>query len=409
MAIFKNHKVGVNELLRVIPEALLSHLSENTKVDYYSKVLHGKKLFYLLMYGISENDRLSQRTLEDTFNDPVFKLLFNLDQSESVCRSSISERLSKINSDFFKQIYECIYEQFRELYSQTDQLKYNLIRVDSTIVYETSNKLAQGIRQNQHDRKAVKYTMAFDGILPCLSDAFTASPYSSEENALPEVVLNHVKQEKNHKNIYVLDRGLQSTRTMTSFSKEQITFIVRSKENRKHIELKSLITNDTSADLDNLILLKDSLVYLYTGKPVNNKRGNIHYREELVEEPFRLIVAQSKEDESKVFWFITNEFKLSAKDIADAYRRRWDIEVFFRFIKQELNVSHLVSLNKNGIQVMLYMTLIVAMLILIYKHANNLGCKTAKRRFNMEMRNLIISMIVVECSGDPSIFFNRLE
>ncbi|MDR1092013.1 MAG: hypothetical protein LBL79_13135 [Prevotella sp.] len=72
MAIFKNHKIGINELLGVIPEALLSHLSENTKVDYYSKVLHGKKLFYLLMYGISENDRLSQRTLEDTFNDPVF-------------------------------------------------------------------------------------------------------------------------------------------------------------------------------------------------------------------------------------------------------------------------------------------------------------------------------------------------
>ncbi|GAB6010461.1 IS4/IS5 family transposase, partial [Dysgonomonas reticulitermitis] len=103
MAIIKDHKISISRLLDVIPEALLSHLSENTKVDHYSKVLHGKKLFYLLMYGILENDRLSQRTLEDTFNDPVFKMLFNLDQSESVCRSSISERLSKIDSYFFKQ------------------------------------------------------------------------------------------------------------------------------------------------------------------------------------------------------------------------------------------------------------------------------------------------------------------
>jgi hypothetical protein len=45
MAIIKEHKVGINDLLGVIPEALLSHLSENTKVDHYSKVLHGKKLF----------------------------------------------------------------------------------------------------------------------------------------------------------------------------------------------------------------------------------------------------------------------------------------------------------------------------------------------------------------------------
>ncbi len=156
MSIFKDHKVSINQLLQVVPEALLSHLSENTKVDYYSKVLHGKKLFYLLMYGILENDRLSQRTLENTFNDPVFKMLFNLDLSESICRSSISERLSKIDFNFFRQIYECIYEQFSELYKETDKLKYNLIRVDSTIVFETSYKLAEGIYQNQHDRKAVK-------------------------------------------------------------------------------------------------------------------------------------------------------------------------------------------------------------------------------------------------------------
>lgn len=405
MAIFKDHKTGISELLGVIPEALLSHLSENTKVDYYSKVLHGKKLFYLLMYGILENDKLSQRTLEDTFNDQVFKMLFNLDQSESVCRSSISERLSKIDSDYFKQIYECIYEQFSSVYCSADQLKYNLIRVDSTIVYETSKKLAEGIRQNQHEKKAVKYTMAFDGLLPCFSQAFTASCYSSEENALPQVVINHIKKEKDHQNIYVLDRGLQSTRSMSSFNKEQAAFIARSKENRKHKELESLIANNTTTDLGCLILLKDSIVYLYTGKPINNKRGNIHYREELVEEPFRLIIAKSKEDEAKEFWFITNDFKLSAKEVADAYKRRWDIEVFFRFIKQELNVSHLVSLNKNGIEVMMYMTLIVAMLILIYKHENSIGYKTAKRRFSMEMRNLIISMIVIECGGDPSIFF----
>ncbi|MDR1518214.1 MAG: IS4/IS5 family transposase, partial [Dysgonamonadaceae bacterium] len=101
MTIFKDHKTGIKQLLGVIPEALLSHLSENTKVDYYSKVLQGRKMFYLLIYGLLENDRLSQRTLEDTFNDPVFKMLFNLDMEESVRRSSISERLSKIDSAFF--------------------------------------------------------------------------------------------------------------------------------------------------------------------------------------------------------------------------------------------------------------------------------------------------------------------
>tara|TARA_R110002167_G_scaffold73727_1_gene206466 strand:- start:457 stop:615 length:159 start_codon:yes stop_codon:yes gene_type:complete len=46
------------------------------------------------------------------------------------------------------------------------------------------------------------------------------------------------------------------------------------------------------------------------------------------------------------------------------------------------------------------MTLIIVMLVLIYKKANKLGYKTAKRRFKMELRNLAIAMIVVVCEGN---------
>ena len=404
MAINKDHKIGVNHLLGFIPEALLANLSVNTKVDSYAKVLHGKKMFYLLLYGILENEKLSQRSLEDTFNDSIFKILFNLDESESVRRSSISERLSKIQPEYFKQIYDCIYNQFSNIYSSTNQQKYNLIRVDSSMVSDTAGKLVEGL-DNKSGKKAVKYSIAFDGILPCYSNVFTSASYSSEDIALPEVVINHVKQDSDHKNIYVLDRGLQSTRTMKAFNTKEITFICRAKENRKYVELESFLTNNQNIDLGETLLIKDSKVYLYTGKPINNKKGKVPLKKELVKVPFRLIITKSKIDPKKEYWFLTNDFDLSAKEVAQAYRRRWDIEVFFRFIKQELNVSHLVSLNKNGIEVILYMTLIVAMLVLIYKHANDIGYKTAKRRFKMEVRDLVIALIVVKCGGNPDVYF----
>ncbi len=398
MSVFKDHKVSVSQLLGVIPEALLSKLSATTKVDYYAKVLHGKKLFYLLLYGILENEKLSQRTLEDTFNDFLFKTLFDLDKSETVRRSSISERLSKIDSDYFRQIYQCVYQQFYDAYPHKNSEKYHLIHVDSSMVTEAASKLLEGI-DHKNGKKSVKYSVAFDGLLPCHFDVFTKATYSSEDIALPEAIMNHVKQETHHNNIYVIDRGLQSTRTMKSFSDDSVTFIVRAKENRKHVELQSLLKNGQDLDLGELTLIKDSKVQFYTGKAIQNKKGNVHYREEIVDTPFRLIIAKTKTEQPKEFWFITNDFDLSAKEVAQAYRRRWDIEVFFRFIKQELNVSHLVSLNKNGMEVMLYMTLIVAMLILIYKKANQIGYKTAKRRFKMELRNLAIAMIVVVCEG----------
>jgi transposase len=404
MANFKDHKVSVNELLGFIPEALLSHLSTSTKVDHYSKVLHGKKVFYLLLYAILDNERLSQRTLEDTFNYSGFKTIFNLDESETVRRSSISERLSKIDASYFKEIFECIYNRFSESYNQPERDKYNLIRVDSTIVSEAAGKLKEGIDQ-KNGKKLIKYSVSFDGILPAGVEIFNTQSYSAEDNALPEAVLEQVKKDTEHRNIYIIDRGIQSTRTMKDFSEKNIKFVIRAKENRKHEEIESLIKENQDFDIGDNLLIQDSIVKLYTGVPIKNKRGNIHHREEKVENQFRMVVVKNKKQPEKIFSFITNDFELTAKEVADYYRRRWDIEVFFRFIKQELNVSHLVSLSKNGIEVMLYMTLIVAMLILIYKKANNLGYKTAKRRFIMELRELVTVIMITLSGGDPSKVF----
>ena len=52
MSVFKDHKISLKQVLDFVPEALLIHLSATTKVDYYSKVLHGKKMFYLLLFCI---------------------------------------------------------------------------------------------------------------------------------------------------------------------------------------------------------------------------------------------------------------------------------------------------------------------------------------------------------------------
>lgn len=74
--------------------------------------------------------------------------------------------------------------------------------------------------------------------------------------------------------------------------------------------------------------------------------------------------------------------------------------MFFRLLKQELTLSHLVSMNKNGIEVMVYMTIIAAMLLLIYKKANNLGYKTANKRIAMELRDMITAILIIFAGGD---------
>ena len=79
--------------------------------------------------------------------------------------------------------------------------------------------------------------------------------------------------------------------------------------------------------------------------------------------------------------------------------------MFFRFLKQELNFSHVTSTSENGMKVMLYMTMITSMLVLIYKRINQVGYKTAVRRIAIELNELIIKLVVKHSGGDPSLVF----
>jgi hypothetical protein len=60
------------------------------------------------------------------------------------------------------------------------------------------------------------------------------------------------------------------------------------------------------------------------------------------------------------------------EEFAQVYARRWEIEVFFKFVKQHLNVSHLTSRSENGIRVMLYMSLIASLVLLWYKQQSKI-------------------------------------
>ena len=90
-----------------------------------------------------------------------------------------------------------MYGRFSELYSKTEIEKYNLIRVDSTIVADTCAKLKEGIDRYAKNQNG----FSFDDFIRCRS-LFTGQKYSSEEAALPGSYSKQAKEE-HHENIYM--------------------------------------------------------------------------------------------------------------------------------------------------------------------------------------------------------------
>lgn len=408
---FKDHKVNIQQILSIIPDGLISRLAINTKVDYCAKVLQGERLFNLLLFAILKTDRLSQRFLEDLFANQQFKFLFNYSIDLKVSHSSISERLSKINLDFFRQAYDCIYKELNRLYTKAEQEKLRLIRVDSPMVAETGRRLKKGMlvgkkkkgENKGKEKKQVKYSMAYDGSAVSRALLYSEREFLSEDRALYPLIEELIKQDKDHRNLYLFDRGLCAMESFEKISQGEAVFVCRIKTNRKVNVVEDLIKEETVKDLETLELISDEIVELYDNKkncflPTLYRRV-VCKRKELLDTTPSPNKGKQKRVENEIH-FLTNHLELSAKEVAALYRKRWDIEVFFRFLKQELNFKHFLSLSENGLQVVLYMTLIAAMLLMIYKRENEIGFTTAKRRLMMEMETLITAMAIIFTGGD---------
>ena len=397
MALF-NHKIRLIDIIREIPDAELSRLAKETHVDYYSKVLNGKLMFYLLMYGMLKIDRMSQRGLADAFSSPMFRMLFNTGSKKEISHSSISERLSVIELDFFIRAYDSIYKRFNSLYSKKEIAGMSLQRVDSTLVADAGNKLLQGLTCGNVDnkKKMIKYTVAFDGMFASFSQTHSQTRYNNESVAIPENIINHFKKEKDHAKVYVFDRGVNSGLKFAELKNtDNLLFVGRLLENRK---LK-IVEKRALDEFEHGELLQDDLVQVYAAPRETDNKGKVSKKYILVDDVFRVIRFKPEKTKEAIL-LITNITNLPADTIAEMYKRRWDIEVFFRFLKQELNFSHFVSLNENGIQVIMYMTMITAMLTMIYKKENEIGYKTAVRRMGIELETLIMAIVVVQSGGD---------
>ena len=75
----------------------------------------------------------------------------------------------------------------------------------------------------------------------------------------------------------------------------------------------------------------------------------------------------------KYYVFLTNNFKLSAKTIADIYKERWQIEIFFRWIKQNLKIKAFIGNSRNAVMTKIYVALIAYLLLCMFKYLSKVS------------------------------------
>ena len=367
-----NGPISVMELLGLIPDELIAELAEELSADKWVRTLKAGYFFKLIIFSLLNSERISLRTMEDNFQDPIFRLFAPAIAADKVTWVGIRERLINIKSVFFQKLYEAVYKKARQLYSSSELGKYHIRRYDSSMI-ATFSHLLEGMKvgNTKKGKTQVKLTTEMTDDFLIRFQFYKDQKYLGEEVALKEMIEQVPKEEKG---IRVFDRGLKSRTSFDQFDDDEIKFLTRASENTRYDLVRPHTFDDNFQDNDELEFLEDIVVKLYKGG-----RNNLSKNE------FRLVKFNIKSENKKLI-FLTNVWDLQASEIAAIYKQRWDIEVLFRFIKQEMNLKHFVCNDTNAIQVMLYCTMIASMLVLIFKRRNAIkSYKKAKIRFFKEL------------------------
>lgn len=377
--------VRVSELINMVPQEFLEELATDLMVDKWVKKLKAVPLFKLVLFSILQGERLSLRVMEDNVSDPLFKLLAPAFAADEATWGGIRDRLMHVKSAFFRRLYEKVYEMAAEKYGSKGLSTHHVKRFDSTMV-STFSHLLNGMRvgNTSKGKTQVKFTTELKDDFLIHMAFHKDQAHLSEETALKEAVVDRATKSKEE--ISVFDKGMKSRQSFADFDAQQTLFVGRAHENPRYELLGAHALVDTRAqgERDELDFIQDSAVNLYES---SNK---------ICPTKLRLIQYRIKKSGLTIS-FVTNVWDLDAAIIAQVYKMRWDIEVLFRFMKQEMNLTHFVCNDTNAIEVMLYCTLIASMLVLIYKKKNAIkSYKRAKTHFFKELLyELVLEMLEI--------------
>ena len=166
--------------------------------------------------------------------------------------------------------------------------------------------------------------------------------------------------------IVVFDKGFINYSWFRSLGEKTIFFVTRLKRNAVYkLQERRPVNRKTGVTSDHIIEV------ISRGKALRLRR--IGYRDQ---------------ETGKRYEFLTNHFRLSAKTIADIYKERWKIELFFKEIKQNLRIKSFVGNSENAVLIQIYTALTVYLLLAYQKFLSRLGL-SVQQLFQLIQLNLL--------------------
>jgi hypothetical protein len=166
--------------------------------------------------------------------------------------------------------------------------------------------------------------------------------------------------------VAVLDRAYIDFEMLYRWHKSRIFFVVRVKDNMRYDVLESHEVPEKDGkpkegEEPRSYVISDETIQLATAKSRSD------YPEKLRVVTYWVEEAKKSKRKSRVMRFFTNNFLLDSSVIANAYQSRWQIEAFFKLIKQNLIIQSFLGTSPNAVKTQVYVGLITSVLLRIFQ------------------------------------------
>ncbi|MGZ8290356.1 MAG: IS4 family transposase [Telluria sp.] len=334
--------------MKGLPRGVFDKRVERSNADKFCKRFkHWDHLIAMVYAQLSEAKGL--RPLETAFNSHAAHH-YHLGTS-AIKRSTLADANEKRSDAVFRDIATWLMGQVsRKLRRDGEELMYLL---DSTSLTLKGREFDKWTSQNKtRNTQGLKLHVLFDAKaeIPAWHDISAANVNDVE--LAPTVPLEADA-------LYVFDKGYTDYNWWHSIDMAGAKFVTRFKRNASvSVANQREIPSDAKSHI-----LSDEVV-TFKRKSPGGCRVNQYFGK-----PLRRITVARPGKETPIV-LATNDFASSALEIAQRYKERWGIELFFKWIKQHLKIKQFLGRNENAVRIQILTALISYLLVALFKQTN---------------------------------------
>ena len=273
---------------------------------------------------------------------------YHLGVGKHVSRSNLAKANEQRDCRIFEKFAYYMIEQAKQKFTHNTPTTVDIYAFDSTTI-----DLCLTLFDWAKFRKAkggIKVHTLFDIVTGIPTFVYITEAKVNDVNAMDEIPYQAGS-------FYIFDRGYNDFSRLFTIHKLGAIFIVRSKKN---VKIKRISWKRRLQDN----ILSDSTIH-FAG----------YYPEKDYPEKLRLVKYWDKEKQRE-FIFLTNNFDLTALEISELYRQRWQIELFFKWMKSHLKIKHFYGTSFNAVKIQIYVAIITFCLVAIIKYDMKLDLTT---------------------------------